>query len=120
MNSRYTMASIQILDMKNSLMLFTQTYHIPLLRPIYVKTDYLLHSICWVVMSPSDYIIYEKRLLHNSSTQVKSCHLHMKILVFLSSDQMKKWIINLRSKNFSMKFLNKTYSKFKSNCLVVY
>lgn len=90
MNSWYTVASIQILDMKTSLIIFTQTYHIALLRLTCVKTDCLLHRIYWVVMSLSDHIIYEKILLHNSSSQMKNCHFHMNTLVFLSSSQMRK------------------------------
>lgn len=120
MNSWYTVASIQILDMKTSLIIFTQTYHIALLRLTCVKTDCLLHRIYWVVRSLSDHIIYEKILLRNSSSQMKNCHFHMNTLVFLSSSQMKKKKDYPRSKILSMKFLHITYSKCKSNCSPVF
>lgn len=58
MNSWYTMASIQILDMENLSMFYSHVRSIAL----NVKTDCIIHG---------------KRLMCNSSTQAKTCQLDM-------------------------------------------
>lgn len=77
MNSRYTMASIQILDMKNSLVFF-HTY----ITVLNGKTDCLLHRLIAMQQIKLLYYLWEKPT-RNSSTQVK-LSAPFELLVFLS------------------------------------